>query len=252
MRWGSTRASVLCRRGRCCRRLAFAPGDDAGGLRGLAVGGRRAGAWLAFRSGGGVVPWPGVQSRVLPGLHQRPANNRRCNAGPATAPRRPDGGVRNHCAACIRPLRCRAGAEVLAEPLDRSVGGVVEGAGLAEEVVGAGQGVPVLDALQQVVGLAQAGQAVVAVPGDHAGRAAQLAQRADPARPGRAAADQGADHLGLLRHRAHRRGAAGAAGHQADRQAGEGRRWCSHFEHRADPGAEQRGVERVSGSRLSS
>ena len=85
--------------------------------------------------------------------------------------------------------------------------------------------------------------------GDHPGRAAHLAQWADTgqARPA-AAADQGADHLGLFCHRAHGGGAAGAAGHQADGQLGEGRLVAQPLEHRADPRAEQRRV--VAGVRV--
>jgi hypothetical protein len=76
-------------------------------------------------------------------------------------------------------------AQVAAEPVDGAVGGVVEGAGLAEEVVGAGHAVPILGALQQVVGLVQAVRASSCSPAIT--RVGQLTWRsgAMPARPGR-------------------------------------------------------------------
>ena len=112
------------------RRLAFAPGDDAGGEGPIADGGQPAGA-LAFRMG--VVPWPIINpcKADFAWFSISDPKQSAVQRGPSTAPD-DQMGASEHCAA-VSVLRCRAGAEMQAEPLDRSVGGVVEGAGFAKK-----------------------------------------------------------------------------------------------------------------------
>jgi hypothetical protein len=94
--------------------------------------------------------------------------------------------------------------------------------------------VPILGALQQVVGLVQAVRPRRARRRSRgSGSSPGAAARCRPGRPA-AAADQRADHLGLLCQRAHGGGAAGAAGHQADGQLGERRLVAQPLEERID------------------
>lgn len=98
---------------------------------------------LGYRRSSGGCPIP-----FSVGLRAREARHR--SSGPRCPPYGGRAGVMGlrGCGGGRGP-----GAQVAAEPVDGAVGGVVEGAGLPEEVVGAGHAVPILGALQQVVGL---------------------------------------------------------------------------------------------------